>query len=57
MAVCNSTAFLLTLGSALLAGGEAVNTVDEHLQRVAAAYGVSNVRVCAALTVVLIALT
>jgi hypothetical protein len=44
------------LGSALLAGGEAVNAVDEHLQRVAA-YGVSIVRVCAAVTVVLIALT
>jgi len=42
------------LGSALLAGGEAVNTVHEHLQRVAPRM-VS--QTCAAVTVVLIALT
>jgi uncharacterized membrane protein YjjP (DUF1212 family) len=31
--------FLLYLGSALTASGEAVNQVEEHLRRVAAAYG------------------
>jgi uncharacterized membrane protein YjjP (DUF1212 family) len=37
--------FLLYLGSALTAAGEAVNQVEEHLRRVAAAYGAPRARV------------
>jgi hypothetical protein len=37
--------FLLYLGSALTAAGEAVNEVEEHLRRVAAAYGAPHARV------------
>ncbi len=37
--------FLLYLGSALTAAGEAVNQIEEHLLRVAAAYGAPEARV------------
>jgi len=37
--------FLLYLGSALTAAGEAVNEIEEHLRRVAAAYGAPHARV------------
>jgi hypothetical protein len=37
--------FLLYLGSALTAAGEAVNQVEEYLRRVAAAYGAPRARV------------
>jgi uncharacterized membrane protein YjjP (DUF1212 family) len=37
--------FLLFLGSALTAAGEAVNQIEEHLRRVAAAYGAPGARV------------
>ena len=37
--------FLLFLGSALTAAGEAVNEIEEHLRRVATAYGAPDARV------------
>ena len=37
--------FLLYLGSALTAAGEAVNEIEEHLRRAAAAYGAPHARV------------
>lgn len=48
--------FLLYLGSALTAAGEAVNRIEESLRRVAAAYGVPRLRVSVLPTYLVIAL-
>ncbi|MCA2211489.1 threonine/serine ThrE exporter family protein [Jidongwangia harbinensis] len=48
--------FLLFLGSALTAAGEAVNRVEEHLRRVAAAYGAPDARVSVLPTYLVVAL-
>ena len=48
--------FLLYLGSALTAAGEAVNEIEEHLRRVAAAYGAPRARVCVLPTYLVVAL-
>ena len=48
--------FLLYLGSALTAAGEAVNHVEEHLRRVAAAYGAPRARVSVLPTHLVVAL-
>jgi uncharacterized membrane protein YjjP (DUF1212 family) len=48
--------FLLYLGSALTAAGEAVNQVEEHLRRVAAAYGAPRARVSVLPTYLVVAL-
>jgi uncharacterized membrane protein YjjP (DUF1212 family) len=47
---------LLYLGSALTAAGEAVNQIEEHLHRVAAAYGAPRARVSVLPTYVVVAL-
>ena len=48
--------FLLFLGSALTAAGEAVNEVEDHLQAVAAAYGATRARFAVLPTFVVVAL-
>ena len=48
--------FLLYLGSALTAAGEAVNEVQDHLQAVAAAYGATNARFAVLPTFLVVAL-
>jgi uncharacterized membrane protein YjjP (DUF1212 family) len=48
--------FLLFLGSALTAAGEAVNQIEEHLRRVAAAYGAPDARVSVLPTYLVVAL-
>ena len=48
--------FLLSLGSALTAAGEAVNQVEEHLRRVSAAYGAPRARVSVLPTYLVVAL-
>jgi uncharacterized membrane protein YjjP (DUF1212 family) len=48
--------FLLFLGSALTAAGEAVNQIEEHLRRVAAAYGAPHARVSVTPTYLVVAL-
>jgi uncharacterized membrane protein YjjP (DUF1212 family) len=48
--------FLLYLGSALTAAGEAVNRIEERLRRVAAAYGAPRLRVSVLPTYLVIAL-
>jgi uncharacterized membrane protein YjjP (DUF1212 family) len=48
--------FLLYLGSGLTAAGEAVNHIEEHLRRVAAAYGAPRARVGVLPTSVVVAL-
>ena len=48
--------FLLFLGSALTAAGEAVNQIEEHLRRVAAAYGAPDARVSVTPTYLVVAL-
>ena len=48
--------FLLYLGSALTAAGEAVNEVQDHLQAVAAAYGATRARFAVLPTFVVVAL-
>ena len=48
--------FLLYLGSALTAAGEAVNHVELHLRRVAAAYGAPHARVSVLPTYLVVAL-
>ena len=48
--------FLLYLGSALTAAGEAVNEVQDHLQAVAAAYGATEARFAVLPTFVVVAL-
>src|SRR5689334_17571478 len=48
--------FLLYLGSALTAAGEAVNQIEEHLVRVAAAYGAPHARVSVLPTYVVVSL-
>jgi uncharacterized membrane protein YjjP (DUF1212 family) len=48
--------FLLYLGSALTAAGEAVNHVELHLRRVAAAYGAPRARVSVLATYLVVAL-
>ena len=48
--------FLLYLGSALTAAGDAVNQVEEHLRRVAAAYGAPRARVSVLPTYLVVAL-
>jgi Putative threonine/serine exporter len=48
--------FLLYLGSALTAAGEAVNQVEEHLRRVSAAYGAPRARVSVLPTYLVVAL-
>jgi uncharacterized membrane protein YjjP (DUF1212 family) len=48
--------FLLLLGSALTAAGEAVNEINEHLQSVAAAYGAPSAKIVVLPTFVVVAL-
>lgn len=48
--------FLLFLGSALTAAGEAVNQIEEHLRRVAAAYGAPDARISVTPTYLVVAL-
>ena len=48
--------FLLYLGSALSAAGEAVNHIEEHLRRVASAYGAPDARVSVLPTYLVVAL-
>ncbi|SNS85886.1 threonine/serine ThrE exporter family protein [Actinoplanes regularis] len=48
--------FLLYLGSALTAAGEAVNQIEEHLLKVASAYGSPNARVSVLPTYLVVAL-
>lgn len=48
--------FLLYLGSALTAAGEAVNQIEEHLVKVAAAYGAPHARVSVLPTYVVVSL-
>ncbi|BCJ45788.1 hypothetical protein GCM10010168_57920 [Actinoplanes ianthinogenes] len=48
--------FLLFLGSALTAAGEAVNQIEEHLSRVAAAYGAPHARFSVLPTYVVVSL-
>jgi uncharacterized membrane protein YjjP (DUF1212 family) len=48
--------FLIYLGSALTAAGEAVNEIQEHLRRVAVAYGAPNARITVLPTFVVLSL-